>query len=98
MELEYVFYTTDDSFDYGDCGRTCQVFTKHGFTIEVNSVDGLDIKSLKGFNDYLEIQDYCQNLNDLKCIIEHQFENIQEENDKEKFKELLEMIDYEEMR
>ena len=98
MELEYVFYTTDDSFDYGDCGRTCQVLTKHGFTINVNSVDGLDIKTLKGFGDYYDIQDYCQNLTDLKCIIVQEFEKIQDEYQEQKFNELIGMIEIEEMR
>lgn len=98
MELEYVFYTTDDSFDFGDCGRTCQVLTKHGFTINVNSVDGLDIKTLKGFGDYYDIQKFCnQNLNLLKWIIIRDFDYIQDE-EKAKFNELIEMIKIEEMR
>lgn len=99
MELEYIFYETDDSFDYGDCGRTCYRFTKHGFTIDVNSENGLDIKTLKGFGDYHDIQGFCgQDFNLLKGIIVTDFDYIQDEEQKQKFNELIEMIEIEEMR
>lgn len=63
---EYIFYTTNESFDYG-CG-TCYEHTKHGFSIEKDDYNNFNIDTLKGFNDFRDVEN-CETLEQLADYI-----------------------------
>ena len=99
--MEYIFYQTDESFDYGDWswGGTWEEHANHGFEIEIDSNDNIDMSSFNAFGDYEEMNHKCKSLEDLKnYILEHydeiqEFEGFYRYSNKEVFDELLEIID-----
>ena len=60
MKCNYVIYTTDDKYDVGGC---C-VPASHGFEIEIDDNDCIDINSLNGYGDFSyeisKIDNICQ--------------------------------------
>jgi hypothetical protein len=98
--MEYIFYETDESFDYGDWswGGTWEEHANHGFEIEIDN-DKIDMSSFNAFGDYEEMNHKCKTLEDLKnYILEHydeiqEFEGFYKYSNKEVFNELLEIID-----
>lgn len=100
MAQEYNFYTTDESFDYnGPFGTATQYETGyHGFSIEVDKNDIIDITSLDAYGDYTEMQDKCKTLEDLKKYLEEHLDEVQEDEEKHRytnrecFEELIEII------
>ena len=84
MRYEYNFYITDESFDYGDFpGATVTETVKHGFSIEINSDNKVDISSLESYNDYSEIQEKVKTLQELLDYIESHLEEIEEHDENE---------------
>ena len=98
--MEYIFYQTDESFDYGDWswGGTWEEYANHGFEIEIDNNDKIDMSSFDAFGDYEEMNDKCKTLEDLKSYILEHYNEIQQYGDlcysnQEIFDELLEIID-----
>lgn len=92
---DYIFYTTDESFDYwSPWGCTTEkVEIPHGFTIAVDSEDNPDFASLEGFGDYSEVNNL-KSLEELKgYILEHINEIANGGDDPEIFLELVSFID-----
>ena len=97
--MEYVFYQTDESFDYGDWswGGTWYEYANHGFEIEIDSNDNIDMSSFQAFGDYEEMNHKCKTLEDLKNYILEHYNEIQDvlniyHPNQEAFDELLEII------
>lgn len=99
--MEYIFYQTDESFDYGDWswGGTCNEYANHSFEIEIDSNDNIDMSSFQAFGDFEEMNYKCKTLEDLKNYILEHYHEIQDYDDldiycarSEKFNELLEII------
>ena len=97
--MEYVFYQTDESFDYGDWswGGTCYEYANHGFEIEIDHNDNIDMSSFQAFGDYEEMNHKCKTLEDLKNYILEHYNEIQDvlniyHPNQEAFDELLEII------
>ena len=114
MQYEYIFYTTDESFDFGDfpsesrgCSashfhsRTCDQREYHGFSIDIDKENNIDISSLKWLGDYSETQ--ITTLQGLKEFIKTHLNEVEEIDDSlniyyqytniELFEELIELID-----
>lgn len=100
MRYEYIFYLTDDSFDYGDWswGGTYYCSGKHGFSIEISPDNIPDIDSLEGFGAFDGIREEVHNSQELIEYIEHNSEEIQEWaeesglSNRERFEELVELL------
>ena len=101
MKYDYIFYTTDGSFDYGDFpGGTYHCLDYHGFSIDMDERDWIDIASLEAYGDYCEMEDKCKSLEELKIyLINHLHEVREYEEHKEYsftnleiFKELIDLI------
>lgn len=99
--MEYVFYQTDCSFDFdGPFGtETYHDYENHGFEIEIDSNDNIDMSSFQAFGDYEEMNHKCKTLEDLKNYILEHYNEIQEYEEfdryysnQEVFDELLEII------
>lgn len=79
MRYEYIFYSTDKSFDYGDFpNSTYTEFENTGFFIEIDKNDNVDISTLEGFGDFEGIEkqiktaeDLIKFISDNKCNIEN---------------------------
>ena len=53
MRYNFVYYSTDSSFDYGDFpGATHYQTDLHGFEIEIDKNDIPHLDTLQGFGDY----------------------------------------------
>ena len=53
MEIEFVYYESDESFDYGDFpGGTYVSFEPHGFKVEIDKNDNVLINTLVGLGDF----------------------------------------------
>lgn len=100
MRYDFVFYVRDLSFDYGDFpGATYYDSEKHGFSINIDYNDNIDINSLEGFGDYEEMSDI-QSLSELKTYLFEHFDEIEEEkpvikkevSNEELFKCLIDLI------
>jgi hypothetical protein len=100
MKLDYNFYETDESFDFGDFpGGTFISTEKHGFSIEhVSKTNKLDINSLKAYGDYEEMNNI-KSLEELKEYILSHLDEVQDFDyesrytNREIFEELIEIID-----
>lgn len=76
----FIFYTTDESFDFGD--GICPEYTKHGFSIEKDDNNTFLIDTLKGFNDFRDAEK-CETLEQLadyisfnsKYVIEDEYDS-----------------------
>lgn len=84
MRYEYIFYTKDVSFDYGDFpGSTYTEFEKTGFFIEIDKNDNVDISTLEGFGDFEGIEKQISTkeqpsdfIKRNKCNVEESLENL----------------------
>ena len=100
MKLTYNFYTTDESFDYGDFpNSTCYVTGEHGFTINHDSnTNKLDIESLETYGDYDDMKEI-KTLQGLKEYIKSHIDEVKDFDyeskytNRECFEELIEIID-----
>ena len=98
--MEYIFYQTDESFDYGDWswGGTWIEYANHGFEVEIDNNDNIDMSSFQAFGDYEEMNHKCKTLEDLKNYILEHYNEIQDVEgfgkypNKEVFGELLDII------
>ena len=53
MEIEFIYYESDESFDYGDFpGGTYAYFEPHGFKVEIDKNDNVLINTLVGLGDF----------------------------------------------
>lgn len=74
--VKFIFYITDESFDYG--AGTCYQFCEHGFSIEFNENDFPLIETLQGFNDFKDVEK-CQTLIELADYISFNTKHIIED-------------------
>ena len=98
MRYEYIFYTTDESFDFWDFpGGTCNQTEYHGFTVDIDKENNIDISSLKWLGDYSETQ--ITTLQGLKEFIKTHLNEVEEIGESltytniELFEEFIELID-----
>lgn len=75
MKHDYIFYTTDDSFDYGD--RTWYETGYHGFCIDIDKNDNICMSSLKGYGEFYDIEE-CKTYKDLYNYIDKHEDYITE--------------------
>lgn len=73
IRYDYIFYTTDESFDYGD--GTCYCIGEHGFSIEIDSDNNVFINSLEAYGDYAEMNDITTLAELKQYLIEHKEES-----------------------
>lgn len=79
MRYEYVFYERDVSFDYGDFYGACRAeFEKSGFSVDIDRNDNVDIESLEGFGDFLEMEKEIKTHKDLRNFIEENKDKIED--------------------
>lgn len=97
--FEYIFYQTDESFDYGDWswGGTWNEYANHGFEVAIDINDNIDMSTFQAFGDYEEMNHKCKTLEDLKNYILEHYDEIQDYDglcysNHELFDELLEII------
>lgn len=97
--FEYIFYQTDESFDYGDWswGGTWNEYANHGFEVAIDINDNIDMSTFQAFGDYEEMNHKCKTLEDLKNYILEHYDEIQDYDglcysNHELFDELLESI------
>lgn len=52
MRYEYILYTTDSSFSYGDFPNSTFIdIEQHGFSLDIDKDDKVDITSIRAFGD-----------------------------------------------
>ena len=97
--MEYIFYQTDCSFDYDSPFGTATYYDyeNHGFEVEIDHNDNIDMSSFQAFGDYEEMNHKCKTLEDLKNYILEHYNEIQDvlniyHPNQEAFDELLEII------
>ena len=97
MRAEYIFYVTDESFSFGDFpGSTIYQIENHGFSIDINSDNDIDISSIDFFGDYKDRE--IKTLNELLEFLQLHIFEVEEINENsqfsniELFEELLEII------
>ena len=97
--MEYIFYQTDCSFDYDSPFGTATYYDyeNHGFEVEIDHDDNIDMSSFQAFGDYEEMNHKCKTLEDLKNYILEHYNEIQDvlniyHPNQEAFDELLEII------
>lgn len=84
MRYEYNFYITDESFDYGDFpGATVTETVKHGFSVEIDSDNKVDINSLESYGDYSQLQNEIKTLQGLLDYIEAHLSEVEEHDENE---------------
>ena len=93
MIYSFKFYETDESFDYADwyAPCTCCSYLEHGFEIDIDKDDKVDIKTLHGFNDFWEMNKI-KTLPELKQYIVDHIHEVQEDKDRECLEELVDFI------
>lgn len=93
MIFDYIFYTKDESFDYGDFpGGTCNCITEHGFSIDVNKDDFVDIKTLQPLGDYADSMKDIKTLEELKEFIIKHLDECEDDTGKDCLMELCVFI------
>lgn len=99
MDFKYIFYTTDESFDYGDFpNSTCYVEAPHGFSIEIDVNNKINLSSLVGFGNYLNEVKSIKTLKDFQKFLKSNLNQVQELDEDAKytnlecFEELLEIV------
>lgn len=97
MRAEYIFYVTDESFSYGDFpGSTVYQTERHGFEIDIDSDNNIDISSIEFFGYYQDKK--INSLYDLLDFVETHLIEVEEINENatysnyEIFEELIELI------
>lgn len=90
MKYDYIFYETDDSFDYGDFpGGTCYCIGQHGFSIDITTDNKVDINTLEPYGDYLYEMKEIKTHKQLKNYL---LKHLHEAEDKASFNELIQII------
>ena len=99
--MEYIFYQTDCSFDYDSPFGTATYYDyeNHGFEVEIDHNDNIDMSTFQAFGDYEEMNHKCKTLEDLKNYILEHYNEIQDYDElddycarSERFDELLDII------
>lgn len=82
MKYEYIFFEEDASFDYQGAFGTethhCKDY--HGFEIEIPVDDKLDVKTLRGFGAFSDVEK-CETLEQLYDYIEKNKKYVRENED-----------------
>ena len=73
---EFYFYTTDESFDYGDFTHKDIVY--HGFTLELDKDDNVDFASLEGWGDYSQEIDAIRTAKGLRDYVQEHLDEVLE--------------------
>ena len=91
MLHDYVFYKTDESFDYetGYGNVTQTEIAEHGFSIEIDSDNNINISSLSGYGYFEEMNNKCKTLQELKKYIQ---DNLNETQNKKPLENLITTI------
>ena len=93
--IEYIFYDTDASFDYlGPFGvETYHYVESHGFNIEMDVNDNINLNTIEGFGDFVDIEN-CKTLESLYKYILDNLDNVQESEEDSELsrRELLEEL------
>ena len=78
---KYIFYYTDESFDYGDySGSTCYIYEPHGFEVAIED-NKIDLSTLIGLGEFEDEVKEIKTLDDLNNFI---IENIKYARPREK--------------
>lgn len=93
MKTQYIFYKTDDSFDYNSPfgTSTCIEYNYHGFNIEVENRK-VKIETLEPFGHFTEMKSI-KTLEELKQYILDNMIDVQDEKYKKQLEDLILMID-----
>lgn len=94
MLHEYIFYEIDESFDYADwmfANCTCHCVTSHGFKIDVDKNDNVDITSLDAYGDFDEMNKI-KTLSELKDYLLQNLKEVERIDDRECIEELVDFI------
>ena len=94
MRYEYTFYETDESFDYADWmygNCTCHRVMPHGFQIEIDNEDNVDIDTLDAYGDFEEMNKI-KTLSELKAYLVQNLKEVERIDDKECIEELVDFI------
>lgn len=79
MKYDYIFYVTDESFDYGDFpGSSYYEKNNHGFSIDIDSNNVIDIASLTPFGDFYSEMKNIKTLEELKQYLEIKLKEVKE--------------------
>ena len=94
MKYKYIYYKTDDSFDYGDF--THHEITEHCFEIDIDYQNQININTLIGYGDFTNIEQKIKTARDFYNFLKENMDKVEEiEQDTafsnvELFEELLE--------
>lgn len=94
MRIEYVFYTTEESLDvptYSYWYYDVKAKLDHGFCIDVDFNDNVDISTLWAYNDFSEMNSI-KSLEELKNYIENHYNEVDTFERKECLDELIGFI------
>lgn len=98
MNYDFIFYSTDESFDYGDFpNSTCYSTGLHGFSIEITKDDVPLLNTVDGFGDFADAKDHAKTYKDFANYIRNSLDDIQSEDNNatsiEVFEELLDFLE-----
>ena len=98
MRYEFIYYSTDESFDYGDFpNSTCHCTSLHGFSIEITKDDIPLLDTVDGFGDFADVKDHAQNYKDFADYLKNSLDDIQREDENasslECFEELIDFVE-----
>lgn len=66
---KYIFYYTDECFDYGDySGSTCYIYEPHGFEVAIED-NKIDLSTIKGLGEFEDEVKKIKTLDDLNKFI-----------------------------
>lgn len=89
MRSDYIFFETDSSFDFQ--GGTYYCTDKHGFSIEINADNKINIDSIEGFGAF-EDAEKCETLETLFEYIEKNKGYVTENEDEDMKYTRLELL------
>lgn len=106
MLYNYNFYIEDTSFDYGDFpNSTCYCEAWHGFSIDIDVNNIVNIDTLKPYGDYSVQMKDIKTIEKLADFLEQHLDEVQENEDedltysnKECFIELIDFLKEQEQR
>ena len=75
-DYEFYFYTTDESFDYGDFTHKDIVY--HGLTLELDQNDNVIIDSVEGWGNYATEIDAIKTAKGLRDYIQEHLDEVLE--------------------
>lgn len=98
MRYEFIYYSTDESFDYGDFPNSTYHCTGlHGFSIEITKDDIPLLDTIDGFGDFADVKDHAQNYKDFADYLKNSLGDIQREDENassiECFEELIDFVE-----